>query len=95
MSVEKNTKLWIGLVFVVVVIAIASVAKYHDVSAQRDLPGECVTDQDALVDLMEEYMNRNYKLKQLYEEKAKLFLTYHDHNHSERIYNYLHEHLKD
>lgn len=65
------------------------------IDMNTDLPGECVTDQDALVDLMEEYMNRNYKLKQLYEEKAKLFLTYHDHNHSERIYNYLHEHLKD
>lgn len=52
----------------------------------NDLPGEIVSEEEDVIDLIEKYAQQDFVMDREYERKSRRFLTYKDENSSERIY---------
>ncbi len=49
--------------------------------------GAVVKDEDILIDKIEESINNNFNLEDIYKQRINDFFTYHDQNNCQRIYN--------
>lgn len=57
------------------------------VSAQEELPGPIITDEDELIDWASDRIGRDTPYSALYRDRARTFLTYLDRNSNERVFH--------
>lgn len=56
---------------------------------EKDLFGERYMECDDVINGIEEYINRDFKLKPEYQDKVDYYFTYRDNNNSRRTYNFV------
>ena len=59
------------------------------IDLRHDLPSPRVTEYDALMDQLEEYVNNNFTIQEKYEAELKKFYSFRDQHNCERTYRFL------